>query len=222
MNKQLITIGIVDDHSLFRDGLVNLLAEHEHIKVIFEARNGLAMQDRLQGRLPDVILMDINMPGMNGHDATAWVKQNFPMVHVLALSMYEDDKSIIRMIRNGAGGYVLKESNIQELVKAITVICQAGHYVNELLSGRLMHSLREEDAGDKHVKLSPREIEFLQLCCSELTYKEIADAMKVSPRTVDGYRETLFQKLELKSRTGLVLYAIKNDLVDLENQRKQE
>jgi len=123
--------------------------------------------------------------------------------------MFEDDNAVIRMIKSGAGGYILKESKPRELLEAIKTIFSKGVFINEMVSGKLLRSVSnlEEKPG-----LTKKELEFLKLCCSELTYKEIADQLFVSPRTVDNYRESLFQKLELKSRTGLVLYAIQNEI----------
>ena len=122
--------------------------------------------------------------------------------------MFEEDKAVIRMIKSGAGGYVLKESKPRELLHAIKTINEKGVYINEMVSGKLVRKVAD-DAGPE---FSRKEFEFLRLCCSELTYKEIADLMFVSPRTVDNYRESLFQKLNLKTRTGLVLYAIQNEI----------
>lgn len=219
MKSQAIMISIVDDHTMFREGLVNLLREHEQIKVLFEARNGLAMQEELINHsAPDVILMDINMPRMDGHEATGWLRQHYPNIYVLALSMYEDDESIIKMIRKGARGYILKESNVQELVRAIVTVCETGYYINELVTGRLMRTLQEVPNGEDGKvagTLTARETEFMQLCCTEFTYKEIAEQMQVSPRTIDGYRDSVFEKLQVKSRTGIVLYAIKHSLVEI-------
>ena len=123
--------------------------------------------------------------------------------------MFEDDKAVIKMIKCGASGYVLKESKPQELLDAIKTIHTKGVYINDLVSGKLIRSVTEDESAPGFTK---KELEFLKLCCSELTYKEIADKMFVSPRTVDNYREALFQKLNLKSRTGLVLFAIQNDV----------
>jgi DNA-binding NarL/FixJ family response regulator len=216
MNTNIISVGIVDDHTMFREGLVNLLKEYDHIRVLFEARNGLDMQKKLANSdIPDIIVMDISMPVMDGHGAIAWLKEQFPQVRVLALSMYEDDKSIIKMLRKGAAGYILKECHTAELVQAFACIMEKGYYINELVSGRLLRSVINTGESQDEF-FTDRELEFMRLCCSELTYKEIADKMNVSPRTIDGYRDTLFEKLQIKSRTGLVLYAIKNSIVDIE------
>jgi DNA-binding NarL/FixJ family response regulator len=210
MEKDKIHIAIVDDHTLFRSGVAALMSEFEELKVVFEAENGEQMQQMLVSHpLPQVILMDINMPVMNGYDATKWVKDTYPGIKVLALSMFEDDTAVIRMIRSGACGYVLKESKPGDLLEAIKTIAEKGVYINEMVSGKLIRSV--SDSQDAPV-FTIKEREFLKLSCSELTYKEIADQMFVSPRTVDNYRESLFQKLSLKSRTGLVLYAIQNDI----------
>jgi len=210
MEAAKINIAIVDDHTLFRNGVAALLNEFEELNIVFEAENGEKMQRLVnQKTLPQVILMDINMPVMDGYAATQWLKKTHPQIKVLALSMFEDDKAIIRMIKCGASGYVLKESKPREVLEAIKTIINKGYYLNDLVSGKLIRSV---SAMDETPQFSKNEIEFLKLCCSELTYREIADKIFVSPRTVDNYRESLFQKLNLKSRTGLVLYAIKNDI----------
>ena len=216
MEGNSIKIGIIDDHTLFRDGLASLLEEYKNVEIIFKANGGLEMQKEFNKvEVPDIVLMDINMPGMNGHDATAWIKTNHPEVHVLALSMYEDEMNIIKMLKKGAGGYVLKECNAAELMRAIMSILIHGYYINEVVSGKLMHSIKENLGNSADQKLTERETEFLNLCCSELTYKEIADRFKLSPKTIDGYRDALFQKLNIKSRTGLAIYAIKNGIYAL-------
>jgi DNA-binding NarL/FixJ family response regulator len=214
METEQINIAIVDDHTLFRNGVAALMAEFAELKVVFEAENGEQMQQMLAKHpAPKVILMDINMPVMDGYAATRWLKEKYPKVRVLALSMFEDDKAVIQMIKCGASGYVLKESRPKELLEAIKIINQKGVYINEMVSGKLLRTVSDKDEAPE---LSKKEFEFLKLCCSELTYKEIADQMFVSPRTVDNYREALFLKLNLKSRTGLVLYAIQNGIFNFE------
>jgi DNA-binding NarL/FixJ family response regulator len=210
METEPILIAIVDDHTLFRNGVNALMSEFDELKVVFEADNGKQLQQLLLTHpIPQVVLMDINMPLMDGYDTTAWLRANYPQIKVLALSMFEDDKAVIRMIRSGASGYVLKESKPRELLEAIKTIVTKGVYINELVSGKLIRSVGGKD---DEPELTAKELEFLKLACSELTYKEIADKMYVSPRTVDNYRESLFQKLNLKSRTGIVLYAIQNEI----------
>jgi DNA-binding NarL/FixJ family response regulator len=210
MATDKINVAIVDDHTLFRNGVAALMSEFEELNVVFEAENGEQMQRLLaKHSLPQVILMDINMPVIDGYAATKWIKEKYPRIKVLALSMFEDDKAVIRMIKSGASGYVLKESKPKELLEAIKIINEKGVYINEMVSGKLLRSVSDKEAVPE---FSKKELEFLKLCCSELTYKEIADQMCVSPRTVDNYREALFLKLNIKSRTGLVLYAIQNEI----------
>jgi len=209
MENDQINIAIVDDHTLFRNGVAALMGEFEELDIVFEAENGEQFKQLLKKHpAPQVVLMDINMPVLDGYETTRWLKANYPAIKVLALSMFEDDKAIIQMIKCGASGYVLKESKPRELLEAIKTIYAKGVYINDLVSGKLLRSVT--NAGGP--ELTKKELEFIKLCCSELTYKEIADQMFVSPRTVDNYREALFQKLNLKSRTGLVLYAIQNEI----------
>jgi DNA-binding NarL/FixJ family response regulator len=210
MTEGQINIAIVDDHTLFRNGVAALMSEFEELKVVFEAENGEQMQQMLTKHpLPQVILMDINMPVMDGYAAATWLKENYPQIKIIALSMFEDDKAVIRMIKCGACGYLLKESKPKELLEAIKTVNTKGVFINELVSGKLIRSITTIDIIQQ---CSKKELEFLKFCCSELTYKEIADKMFVSPRTVDNYREALFEKLNLKSRTGLVLYAIQQEI----------
>ncbi|RWU07420.1 response regulator transcription factor [Pedobacter chitinilyticus] len=213
MMQEKIKIALVDDHTLFRSGLASLLSEFEEIVIVFEAVNGSDLQSKIK-KNEDVqlILMDINMPVVDGFAATKWIKEHYPHIYVLALSMFEDEKSIINMIKAGANGYLLKESKPSEVLIAIKAMLEKGFYVNELVSGRLLVSIKNEEP--KNI-LTEKELTFLQYCASELTYKEIASLMNVSPRTVDNYRESLFAKLNLKSRTGLVVYGIKNDLIKI-------
>ena len=213
------SIVLVDDHSLLRMGLASLV-ESLGNTVLFEADNGIEFQQKLNNdNLPDIVLMDINMPEMDGFETTQWLKQNHPEVKVLALSMYDNETSIIRMLKCGAKGYILKDSEPAELKAAIAAIMDKGFYYSDLVSGKLMHAINKmDDDGDGLkglVPLNDRETDFLKYACTEMTYKEIADKMFVSPRTIDGYRDALFDKLQVKTRVGLVMYAIKNSIVNL-------
>lgn len=213
------SIVLVDDHSLLRMGLASLV-ESLGNTVLFEADNGKEFTEKLDtDNLPDIVLMDINMPKMDGFETTQWLKQNHPQVQVLALSMYDNETSIIRMLKCGAKGYILKDSEPAELKEAIHAIINKGFYYSDLVSGKLMHAINkldDETEGLKNlVPLNDRETDFLKYACTEMTYKEIADKMYVSPRTIDGYRDALFEKLKLKTRVGLVMYAIKNGIVNI-------
>jgi two-component system, NarL family, invasion response regulator UvrY len=213
----MISIALADDHVLLRNGLANLLRSLGY-NVLFEADHGDELIAKIkESEEPDIVLLDINMPKKDGYDTALWLKRNFPLVKVLALSMYDDEKAIIRMLKNGAGGYILKDCHPNELNQAIQSLMSKGFYYSEMVTGRLIHSINSTDddgTGTGSMNgLNDREIEFLKYAATEMTYKEIAEKMNLSPRTIDGYRDALFEKLELKSRVGLVLYAIKNGLV---------
>ncbi|RWY45990.1 response regulator transcription factor [Mucilaginibacter gilvus] len=212
-----IDIAIVDDHTLFRQGLMGLLTESGRINVVFDASNGADMIQKIgKQALPSVILMDITMPVMDGYETTKWLKQNHPEINVLALSMFEEDKPIIEMLKSGAGGYMLKQSKVADLVNAIAGINEHAFYINELVSGKLLRNIQNKQAVKNNFSdLNSNELRFLELCCSDLTYKQIADQMNLSPHTIDNYRESLFQKFETKSRTALVISALKNGLIKI-------
>lgn len=211
---------LVDDHKLLREGLAKLIGSLNY-QVIFEADNGKDFIAKLEkaDQHPDIVLMDINMPLMDGFETTLWLKRNHPSIKVLALSMYDDENAIIRMLKNGAKGYVVKDVEPKELKTAIDSIISKGFYYSDMVTGRLVHSIQDEDDQDGNsehkmvLSLSEKEIQFLKLASTEMTYKQIADQMHLSVRTIDGYRDALFEKLDIKSRVGLVLFAIKNGIV---------
>lgn len=211
-----ITVGLVDDHVLLRNGLAALVKNIGH-QVVIEASDGKDLITKLQEQPhPQVILMDINMPVMDGYETAGYLKQNHPEIRVLALSMYDDEAAIIRMLKNGARGYILKDSDTPELKSAIEAVLSKGFYYTEMITGKLLHTINqtdEESTTRKVLNLNDREMEFLKLSCSEMTYKEIADKMHLSPRTIDGYRDSLFDKLKIKTRVGLAIYAIKHGIV---------
>jgi two-component system invasion response regulator UvrY len=216
--NQPIKVALVDDHVLLRKGLADLVRGLDY-EVLFEADNGVDLVTKMdKDNQPDIILMDINMPNKDGFESTLWLKENYPLVRVLALTMYEDEDSVIRMIKNGARGYVVKDIEPQNLKYAIDAIYSKGFYYSDLVTGKLVHSLWDKEGAEKSEynifsKLNDREINFLKLASSEMTYKEIAGEMNLSVRTIDGYRDALFDKLNIKSRVGLVLFAIRHGIV---------
>ncbi|NEN23653.1 response regulator transcription factor [Cryomorpha ignava] len=215
MNNKDIKIAIADDHKLVRNGIANLLLSRD-FDVIYQCENGKEMYEYALKNDVDVVIMDMNMPVMNGWEATAALQKDKPSVKVIGLSMLDDDLSVVKIIRAGARGYLLKDAEPAELVRAIHDVYKNGFYHSDFVSGYLYKSFSGQD-GEGHVLelLSDREMEFLKLCCTEYTYKEIANKMSVSPRTVDGYRDALFTKLESRSRVGLVMSAIKHHIVEL-------
>jgi DNA-binding NarL/FixJ family response regulator len=210
---------LIDDHILLRNGLASLVKSFDDYTVLFEANNGQHFIEQLNpDYLPDIVLMDINMPAKDGFETTLWLKHNHPYVKVLALSMYDNEQSIIRMLKNGAKGYILKDTDPREFKAALDSVYSKGYYYSELVAGKLIHAvnnLDDTDMGTHSSGLNEREIEFIRLACTEMTYKEIADKMFLSPRTIDGYRDALFEKLNIKTRVGLVMFAIKNGIVNV-------
>ena len=213
-------IALVDDHALLRNGLASLVQSFEGYTVLFEADNGKDFIRQLQAHSsPDIILLDITMPEMNGFETAAWIKQNAPSIKILVLSMMDNDEAVISMLKAGARGYILKDSKPSVFKQALDNIRDSGFFMNELVSNKMLNYVTLEENKGKELsvlsQLSERELTFLQYACTEMTYKDIASEMKVSPRTVDGYRDDLLKKLNVQSRVGLVLYAIKNGLYKL-------
>ena len=210
-----IKVALVDDHKLLRNGLSNFIKSTPDFEVLFEADNGIDLQDKIKGKtLPDVVLMDINMPLMDGYDATQWLYQNHPSIKVIALSMYDSEECIIRMLRRGAKGYLLKDTEPAELIKAIIETKTNGYYYTPMVAKQISLMINDSEVEQKNASiLTDRELELLQLMASEMTYKEIADKMCLSPKTVENHREKICEKLQVKTRVGLVMYAMKNGLI---------
>lgn len=213
-------IVIVDDHAMFRNGLSVLINLFSGYSVLFDAGDGNQFIEKLDPKkLPDVVLMDISMPGMDGYAATEWLRNNHPSVKVLALSTMDAETAIIKMVKSGAKGYVLKDADAAELKLALDEVMSRGYFYNETITRKVMQAVSQlTDTKNKtgtFIHLTEREIDFLKYTCTELSYKEIAEKMFVSPRTIEGYRDGLCDKLELKTRIGLAMYAIKNGLVKL-------
>ena len=164
-------------------------------------------------------LLDITMPEMNGFETAAWIKQNKPSIKILVLSMMDNDEVVISMLKAGARGYILKDSKPTVFKQALDNIRDTGFFMNELVSNKMLNYVTHEGSKGKEMSvialLTEKELCFLQYACSEMTYKEIAIAMQASPRTVEGYRDDLLKKLNLQTRVGLVMFAIKNGLYKL-------
>lgn len=208
-----ITIGIADDQQLFLRSLSNLINSLPDFEVVIEALNG---EELLKGiekltTAPDIILTDVRMPVMDGATAVSKITLSYPKIKTVALSMKEDDHSILMMLRAGCSAYLLKDVHPKDLEKALREVYETGYYNSDSFSTHYRRLLRNQ--GGDELKITDREKAFLKLACSDFTYKEIASKMFLSEKTIDGYRESLFQKLNVKSRVGMALEAIKLELV---------
>lgn len=205
---------IVDDHILLAQGIAVLVNSFEEFSVVNIFENGQQFIDALtkQNLKADVVLMDVKMPILNGIETTIIIKEKYPYLKVLALSVEDEEDTIIKMLKAGAKGYLLKDVDKEILHKGLMELVNNGFYHTKEVSSILMNSLNENS---NNVKLKDREIQFLKLICEEITYKEIAARMFLSPKTIDGYRDALFEKLQTKNRIGLVIYAIKHKIYEI-------
>ena len=212
-----IRVAIADDHVLLRSALARLVNSLTGYEVLFEADNGKDIRNKImQHQVPDVVLLDVNMPGMDGFETTQWLHKNYPHIKVLVLSMMSDEKTIIKMFRLGAKGYLLKNAEPEEFKKALDSIVDKNVYLSEYVSAKLVSGLHKDvDKEEVAILLNEKEKEFLRWTCTELSYKEIAEKMYLSPRTVDDYRQSLFNRLKVHSRVGLVMYAIRNEITEI-------
>lgn len=211
-----IKVGLVDDHQLFLKSLGMMLDSFKNYDVILEASNGKDLQEKMSGRkeLPEIILLDVNMPVMNGPETAAWLTKTHPEIKVVALSMNADDDAIISMFKAGCCAYLLKDTHPTELEKALDEVNRKGFYNADAGNINFRRILMKSGEHDE-LTLSPKEQIFLQFACSELTYKQIAAEMNLAERTIDGYREALFKKFNVQSRVGLCLEALRKGLVKL-------
>ncbi len=214
----MTTVALVDDHILLRSSLARIITNFEGYFVLFQADNGQHFIDQITKKnTPDIVLLDISMPVMDGFETAKWIKNNLPDTKVLVLSMMDNDTTIIRMINLGISGFILKDSKPAILKEAFDCILQKGFYTNELVSNSMLHFVNNSNnsLSNKSNQLTEKEREFIKFACTEMTYKEIALQMGTSARNIDMYRDQVFEKLEIKSRVGLVLYAIKEGFVQV-------
>lgn len=206
------TIVIVDDHILIAKALEGIIGNFSEFEVIYVCESGKDLIEKFEAgnTIPDIILMDVSMPIMDGFETAAWVTKHYPEIKVMALSMQGDDNSVIKMIKNGAKGYLLKNTHPKDLETALTRLNSDGFFYPEWASRIIFSNLNKGNDIEAAVKISEREKEFLKYTVTELSYKEIADRMCCSPRTVESYRDQLCEKLDLKTRVGLAVFAIKN------------
>ena len=213
-----IRVGIADDHKIFRKGVILSLRQYTNISFVLEAENGEELIEKLAVEQPDVILMDLRMPGKDGIDTTKEVSRRFPDIKILILTMYEDERFVSHLMENGANGYLLKNADPVEIKKAILEVMVRGYYLNNFVNRVL---LKKSTAKNKtipslnsEIVLSDKEKEVIQLLCMEYTASEIAQKMEISTRTVESIKDRLMERFGTKNTAGLVFFAVKNNLID--------
>jgi DNA-binding NarL/FixJ family response regulator len=218
MNKK--TVVVVDDHQLIAKALSSIINDFDNFVVIYEVDNGASLIQKFNfpQNIPDIVLLDVSMPIMNGFETAAWLKDNHPNVLVMALSVQDDEKTLLKMIQNGAKGYLHKNVHPTDFEFALKELLRNGIFFPAWATTKVFGSISNPISptmGKDKIKFSSRELEFLANVCLDLTYKEMADKMCCSPRTIEGYRDALFEKLEIHSRVGLALYAVKEGIFKL-------
>lgn len=204
---------LADDHILLRDALKNMLNNSEEFVVIACAGNGQEVIEAVQNSSrADILLMDLNMPVMDGYATSKWLNQHYPDIKIVILTMYDSEIALIRLLQSGVHGFLKKDIHPTELKNALLAVAAGEFYYSNHTTNKIVSLFRSQSEMDKSL-LSETEIEFLRLASTDLTYKEIAGKMRLTPRHIDNYRDQLFTKLEVKSRVGLVIYAIRNGLV---------
>jgi two-component system invasion response regulator UvrY len=211
-----IKIALVDDHTVLVNALSDLINKWDGFFVIFTACNGVDLQDKIKkwGK-PDIIVLDLNMPKMDGYQTASWLKTQYPDILILVLTMFDSEIPLIRLLQQGVKGFIKKDIHPDELKIAISTMKEEGYYYPLQTVGKMVNlfQINRQNKRELDTKsLNPLEIEFLYLVCTELTYKEIAIRLNLSPKTIDALRDQLFVRFDVKSRVGLALYAVKNGL----------
>jgi two-component system, NarL family, invasion response regulator UvrY len=215
--KAYIKVALADDHVLLRNALATLIDSFGDCKVIQQTSNGMDLIEQIKKtQLPDVAILDLNMPQMDGFETATWLQANHPHVHVLMLTMYDSELVLIRLLQSGVKGFLKKDIHPSELKFAIHSVIQSGYYYSNHSTGKLMNLFRKHDEHSltlEKTMLSEQQLMFLKMACSEMTYKEIALKMNLNPRSVDNLRDSLFSKLDVKSRVGLAMFAMRHGIV---------
>jgi DNA-binding NarL/FixJ family response regulator len=213
-----IKVAIADDHKIFRKGVILSLRPFTNIKFVQEAGNGDELLQDIPSTTPDVVLMDLRMPMKDGIETTKILSKQFPNIHVIVLSMYEDERFVYHLMENGAHGYLLKNAEPQEIRKAIIDVHEKGYYLNNFVNRILLkrsHARQKAIPVIEHeVTLTDKEKDVLQYICMEFTAQEIAQKMDISPRTVEAIKDRMMERFGSKNTAGLVFFAVKNNLVN--------
>ena len=211
-----IKLGLTDDHLLFRRGLASILATYEQIQLVLQTSSGPELLEQLQHTELDVVLLDLEMPEMNGIQTAEALREQYPDLKILILSMYDDDHFIQHLMEVGANGYLLKDAEPDEVVQAVVAAAKNGFYFSERVSKVVLQGLANKKKVKpifrNQVRLTKRELQVLQLICEEQTNNEIGEQLFLSPRTIEGYRNRLLEKTGVRNTAGLVVFAIRNEL----------
>ena len=211
-------MAIADDHKIFRKGVILSLRPFTNIKFVLEAENGDELLSGVAAAEPDVVLMDLRMPGKDGIETTKALTKQFPNIHIIVLSMYEDERFVFHMMENGANGYLLKNAEPQEIRRAIIDVYEKGYYLNNFVNRILLKKSHAKQkvipSLNSEITLSDKERDVLKFICMEFTAQEIAQKMEISPRTVEAIKDRLMERFGSKNTAGLVFFAVKNNLVD--------
>ncbi len=213
-----IKLAVVDDHSLFRKGMVSILNQVDDFEVVFDATNGREFLSKLALEPIDIVLLDLQMPELDGIKTTEYLREKQSEVKVIILSMHDEDQFVLHLMEIGANGYLLKDTDSDEVEKAIRKVYEAEHYFSDFVSKIMLRKMTRKSQQDNKMfnyktDLSERELQVLKHICDGLTTTEIGEIVCLSPRTVEGHRLRMMEKLGLKNTAGLVAYAIKNNLV---------
>jgi len=215
-----IKITLADDHQIFRDGIKSLLSDEENLSVIAEASNSDELLSSLKISQPDILILDISMPKISGIELTKIISEQFPLVNILILSMHKNEDFVISAMRNGAKGYLPKDTSRKELLEAIHAIAQGEEYLGKLISSGILRSYINKsrigfERTDKEELLTQREKEIIEKVGAGLSNKEIADKLFISVRTVDCHKNNIMKKLKIKSTAELIIYGIKNKIIEI-------
>lgn len=213
-----IKVAIADDHKIFRKGVILSLRAYTNIEFVLEAANGDELISKISASKPDVLLLDLRMPGKDGIETTKYLSSHYPEIHILILTMYEDEHFVVHLMENGANGYLLKSADPAEIKKAILEVYSKGYYlsnfVNRILIKKTQHGSKFIPSLHHEIQIKPKEKQVIKLLCMEYTAHQIATEMKISPRTVESIKDRLMERFGVKNSVGLVFFAMKNGLID--------